>query len=86
VAKTGYSPTFFAEEDYHRYLDCLREAAQRHDCELHAYVLMTNLVHLLVTPCKPLAIAKFMQFVGQHYVRYVNDHYHRSGTSESISS
>jgi REP element-mobilizing transposase RayT len=40
------NPTFFAEEDYHRCLDCLREAAKRHDGEIHAYVLMTNPVHL----------------------------------------
>jgi putative transposase len=73
-------PTFFAEEDYHCYLDCLREAAQRHGCEIHAYVLMTNHVHLLVTPRKSLAIAKLMQSVGRHYVRYVNDRYRRSGT------
>jgi REP-associated tyrosine transposase len=73
-------PKFFAEEDYPRYLDCLREAAKRHDGEIHAYVLMTNHVHLLVTPCKPLAIAKLMQSVGRRYVRYVNDRYRRSGT------
>jgi putative transposase len=41
---------------------------------------MTNPVHLLVTPRKPLAIAKLMQSVGRHYVRYVNDRYCRSGT------
>jgi putative transposase len=46
---------------------------RRHDCEIHAYVLMTKPVHLLVTPRKPLAIAKLMQSVGRHYVRYVND-------------
>ena len=74
------NPTFFAEEDYHRCLDCPREAAKRHDGELYAYVLMTNPVHLRVTPRKPLAIAKLMQSVGRHYVRYVNDRYHRSET------
>jgi hypothetical protein len=39
-----------------------------------------NSVHLLVTPRKPLAIAKLMQSVGRHYVWYVNDRYHRGGT------
>ncbi|MGQ0594082.1 MAG: transposase [Gammaproteobacteria bacterium] len=73
-------PTFFSEEDYHRYLGCLREAAIRRRCDIHAYVLMSNHVHLLVTPHRPLAIAKLMQSVGRHYVRYVNDHYGRSGT------
>ncbi|ROO32365.1 transposase [Salinisphaera orenii] len=41
---------FFDEEDYLFYLECLRDAAARAGCEIHAYVLMTNHVHLLATP------------------------------------
>jgi REP element-mobilizing transposase RayT len=41
---------FFAADDYARYRDWLHEAACRHVCAVHAYVLMTNHVHLLVTP------------------------------------
>ena len=41
---------------------------------------MTTPVHLRVTPRKPLATAKLIQSIGRHYVRYVNDHYRRSGT------
>jgi REP element-mobilizing transposase RayT len=59
VATTG-NPRFLLKSIYHRYLDCLHEATQWHDCERHAYVLMTNHVHLLVTPRKPLAIAKLI--------------------------
>lgn len=73
-------PTFFAQEDYRYYLDCLREACARHQCQVHAYVLMTNHVHLLVTPGLLNSIAKVMQSVGRRYVRYVNDVYRRSGT------
>lgn len=73
-------PTFFAQEDYRHYLDCLREACACHQCQVHAYVLMVNHVHLLVTPCQPNSIAKVMQSVGRRYVRYVNDVYRRSGT------
>jgi len=71
---------FFAEEDYRRYLAYLGEAARKHDCEIHAYVLMTNHVHLLATPNNPDAISRTMQDVGRRYVHYVNFTYRRSGT------
>lgn len=41
---------FFEESDYRKYLDSLAEAAHKYECQVHAYVLMTNHVHLLVTP------------------------------------
>ena len=46
------------------YLTCLQQAARRHDCAIHAYVLMTNHVHLLVTPRRPEAISLVMRDVG----------------------
>lgn len=73
-------PTFFAEEDYRFYLDCLGEAASKYRCALHAYVLMTNHVHLLVTPGTPEAVSRMMQSVGRRYVQYINYSYKRSGT------
>lgn len=73
-------PAFFADDDYRRYLECLAGAAPRHGCEVHAYVLMSNHVHLLVTPHRPDGLAKLMQSIGRQYVRYVNDRYRRSGT------
>jgi len=73
-------PTFFAEEDYLFYLDCLGEAANKYGCAVHAYALMTNHVHLLVTPGTPESASRLMQSVGRRYVQYVNYHYKRSGT------
>jgi len=71
---------FFAEDDYRFYLDCLGEAAQKTGCDLHAYVLMTNHVHLLVTPAEQDSLARLMQSVGRRYVQYVNYTYQRTGT------
>lgn len=73
-------PCFFRESDYRRYLQDLREAALKFDCRVHAYVLMTNHVHLLVTPGGVGMVARMMQAVGRRYVRYVNDSLGRTGT------
>ncbi len=73
-------PCFFAEEDYHCYLHWLQEAAADWRCALHAYVLMTNHVHLLLTPETAEGPAKLMQSIGRRYVQYINRHYKRSGT------
>jgi putative transposase len=72
--------TFFRAEDYRQYLDWLREAAAREGCEVHAYALMTNHVHLLVTPRRPMAISRMIQSVGRRYVRHINDAHRRTGT------
>jgi len=48
-------------KDYHFYLEKLEEAFNRHSCELHAYVLMTNHAHLLITPEEENGIGKVMQ-------------------------
>lgn len=52
VMQRGHNrePCFYTQGDYHRYCEGLREAAQNNDAHIHAYVLMTNHVHLLVTP------------------------------------
>ena len=73
-------PCFFADEDYQCYLHWLFKAAADWRCQVHAYVLMTNHVHLLVTPQTPDGLAKLMQSVGRRYVQYVNRFYKRSGT------
>lgn len=73
-------PVFFSDEDYRAYLSWLREGALQHGCAVHAYVLMTNHVHLLVTPLVRESISRTIQFVGRHYVTYVNHQYGRSGT------
>ena len=71
---------FYAEEDYRRYLDDLQESAEKFHCRIHAYVLMTNHVHLLVTPLVEQGIAQMMQALGRRYVYYVNKTYKRTGT------
>lgn len=73
-------PCFFAEEDYHCYLHWLEKAAADWHCVIHAYVLMTNHVHLLVTPETEAGIAKLMQAVGRRYVQYINRIYKRTGS------
>ncbi|GMR16673.1 MAG: transposase [Gammaproteobacteria bacterium] len=72
--------TFFDDSDYVRYLEDLLEASEKCECDIHAYVLMTNHVHLLMTPQREDSIAKVMQSVGRKYVRYINGTYKRSGT------
>lgn len=49
-------------------------------CKIHAYVLMTNHIHILVTPEEKNSISLMMQFVGRHYVPYINYTYGTSGT------
>lgn len=71
---------FAAPVDYGQYLQELREAATKHGCAVHAYVLMTNHVHLLVTPTEPGAISRMMQAVGRRYVGSFNARYRRTGT------
>lgn len=71
---------FFAEDDYRVYLDSLTESALSAECEIHAYVLMTNHAHLLVTPHATNSVPAMMQALGRRYVRYVNLEYRRTGT------
>ena len=73
-------PCFFAEEDYHTYLHWLGEALAKEKCALHAYVLMTNYVHLLVTPKQAEAIPRLIIALGRRYVQYINTTYRRTGT------
>ncbi|MDB5936693.1 MAG: transposase, partial [Massilia sp.] len=71
---------FFGEIDYLVYLELLRAAAQDASCDLHAYVLMTNHVHLLITPKDERGPASLMKSLGERYVQYVNRRYARTGT------
>lgn len=73
-------PCFFDANDRRRYLADLEEALGRHEVELHAWVLMTNHVHLLVTPPDGSALPSMMQTLGRRYVRWFNDRHERSGT------
>lgn len=71
---------FFADEDYLFYLDWLHEYAQEVDCAIHAFILMTNHVHILLTPAKENSAGELMKRLGQRYVQYINRTYKRSGT------
>jgi putative transposase len=73
-------PTFLDAEDCRCYLSWLHEGLIRWEVELHAYVLMTNHVHLLLTPGRAEGIACLMMSLGRRYVRYVNRKYARTGT------
>jgi putative transposase len=72
--------TFFTDDDYRYFLDCLRQAKVKCRCRIYAYVLMTNHFHLLVEPAEVGDLGRFMQSVGRRYVRYVNETYRRTGT------
>jgi len=71
---------FFSDQDYQFYLECLYDASQRYGVLVHAYVLMTNHVHLLITPLEVDSISLMMQSIGRRYVQYANKEYRRTGT------
>jgi putative transposase len=71
---------FLADEDFRFYLDWLGEYAAKARCRIHAYVLMTNHVHLLLSSDDSQGVGGLMKALGQRYVQYVNRTYQRSGT------
>ena len=71
---------FADDADYHFYTEKLAHACQRYGCNIHAYVLMTNHVHLLITPEHKHGISQVMQSLGRYYVQYFNYRYRRTGT------
>ncbi len=73
-------PIFYADDDYLEYLESLKKAIDRFGCDLHAYVLMTNHVHLLITPQGDNSLSKAIQSLGRSYVYYFNHRYQRTGT------
>ncbi len=74
------SAIFACEDDYMFYRECLTRACKDHDVQVHAYVFMTNHVHLLMTPGTENGLSKAMQSVGRRYVQYFNCTYRRTGT------
>ena len=73
-------PIFFEDRDRRLFLTMLGDALAAHRCALHAYVLMTNHVHLLITPEGEAGIASVMQSVGRRYVAHINRTHQRTGT------
>jgi len=74
------SACFYDNCDYQYYLDTLAEQAAKYRCSIHAWCLMTNHVHLLLTPAARDSAALLMKHLGQRYVQYINRRYQRSGT------
>jgi putative transposase len=71
---------FYAPEDYNFYLEWLGEYTRKAGCRVHAYVLMTNHVHLLLSSNESDGPGALMKSLGQRYVQYINRTYRRSGT------
>jgi len=80
VRGNNREPIFLADTDYYFYLEILKNACEKHNCDLHAYVLMTNHVHLLITPHTEHGLSKVMQMIGRYYVQHFNYTYQRTGT------
>lgn len=76
----NHDTCFFSEDDYLAYRHWLGESLASTGCQLHAYVLMTNHVHLLLTPPTPDAASLLMISLGRRYVQYINKTYRRTGT------
>ena len=71
---------FLCEDDFLAYRRWLGDALATSGCALHAYVLMSNHVHLLLTAQHPEDIPRLAISLGRRYVQYFNQIYHRSGT------
>jgi putative transposase len=71
---------FVSDADMKAYANWLYEAAVEYQVNVHAWVFMTNHVHLLATPLQEMAVSKMMQSIGRRYVRYFNFTYRRTGT------
>ncbi|OGA67422.1 MAG: hypothetical protein A3G81_00985 [Betaproteobacteria bacterium RIFCSPLOWO2_12_FULL_65_14] len=71
---------FFDDADYRAYLEALREYAAEFHCSVHAYCLMTNHVHLLLTPREPTGCAQLMKHLAQRYSKRMNARHGRTGT------
>lgn len=74
------APCFTDNADREQYLEWLTEYAQEFAVAIHAWVLMTNHVHLLATPSTEGGLSRLMQSMGRRYVRYFNRTCQRTGT------
>ena len=74
------SACFYSESDYKFYLHLLKESSYKYKVSVHTFVLMTNHVHLLVTPASEFSVSRMMQSIGRSYVQYINYTYERTGT------
>lgn len=82
VVQRGHNkgPCFLSDGDRYRYLDEITVLARTHAVSVHAYVLMTNHVHLLATPSEADSLSTLMRFLGLRYVSYFNRMHGRTGS------
>ncbi|WP_040661958.1 transposase [Nitrococcus mobilis] len=82
VMQRGHNrqPVFFDDQDYLEYLKILKRVSDACRCAIHAYVLMTNHIHLLLTPGTGGSVSRLFQECGRQYVGYINRTYRRRGT------
>lgn len=73
-------PCFFTTGNYSRYLELLASQSAKFNCAVHAYCLMTNHVHLLITPAHANSASLMMKSLSQRYVQHINKKYERTGT------
>ena len=73
-------PIVFRKEDYRIFIEFLDCAIARYGVALHAWVLMTNHTHLLVTPGDDQGIPRSMQWLCSRYASYFNKFNSRSGS------
>ena len=71
---------FFRDEDRVAYLGLLEQLAAEHDCSVHAYVLMPNHVHLLMTPQGERGVSRLMKDLGQRFAQLMNRNHRRTGS------
>lgn len=71
---------FRDQEDFQHFLQWLKDGARQFGVAVHAYVLMSNHVHLLTTPQDEQGLSRLMQWLGRYYVPYFNHKYGRTGT------
>lgn len=76
----NHAACFDRERDRLVYLATMADAAAQFGCEVHAYVLMSNHVHLLLTSHSNDGVSLMMKYLGQRYSQYFNRAYGRSGT------
>ncbi|WP_295803161.1 transposase [uncultured Microbulbifer sp.] len=82
IVQVGHNnlPCFFDAEDYRFYLVSLKSSSEQYRVDVHAYVLLPNMVQIIATPRVPNGISSMMQSLGRRYVQYINHRYKRSGT------
>ena len=71
---------FYCPADYDQFSALLDKASKRYQIAIHAFVILDNQVHLLITPSRNNGIARLMQYISSCYVRYFNQKYQRCGS------